>query len=138
MITEAISDLTTAIKLDPTSVEAHEQRARAHHELADVRNREIDLRRAHKLRRHDDEGEPKSWSFTAGYELAVQRPDGSEPTLRTYPPTDMGREDALLDATQTFSQYEWGIGSSQRKGARPVVYEVLSIQRELRLDAPDE
>ena len=86
MITEAIGDLTTAIKLDPTSVEAHEQRARAHHELADVRNREIDLRRADKLRQPDCEGEPGPWTFTAGYELAVRRNNVSGGALE--PATD--------------------------------------------------
>ncbi len=133
MITEAIGDLTTAIKLDPTSVEAHEQRARAHHELADVRNREIDLRRADELRELCDGFQLEDWSFTAGYELAVRHPDGSEQVLRTYSLTLHDRDDALLDADFVFSRQDSRYKSSHQRFT-PVVYEVLSLCREISPD----
>lgn len=137
MITESVSDLTTAIKLDPTNAEAFEYRARAHHELADVRNRGIDLRRADELRKPDYEGEPRSWSFTAGYELAVQRTDGSEQTLRTYPLTNDDRDDALMDAALLFSRQESRNKSPNRERLTPVIYEMISVCREISLDSVD-
>lgn len=134
LMVNAIQDLITAIELDPTSVEAHEYRAGAHHELANVRKREIDLRQVNELREPDDEGEPGPWMFLAGFELAVRKPNGTERIRQTFPLTEYGRGDALLEAAATFSHYEWMDRPVESQPPRPAVYEVLSLHRELRLD----
>lgn len=132
---EAIRDLTTAIELDPTSVEAHQQRARAQIEIIDLPAANADLRRANELRRPYDEGEPESWTFAAGYELALRRRDGSERTLKTYPLTNEDRDDAILDAALVFSRQEWEAPTRKTARTTPTVYEVFTLHRELGLAA---
>jgi len=129
---EAIADLTTAIKLDPMEAEAYEHRARAHHELGDVPNRERDLRRAHELRQQSEDCEPGRWLFIAGYELVARRHDGSERTVKTYPLTNQDRDDALLDAALVFSRQEWRSSPAVRDRSEPIVYEQFPKCRELR------